>query len=151
MKRWAIVPAVFLCGCYPLGVRPLTDDERGRVRMMSAAIEEHVRATDDPVHREVARAVDRAVQQDRVEVFKDTLGAPHGGHCDGLVVLGRVYLHASLLGETPPNGKLYSTLRLYHEGVHLTQSSCLLFFQPGRAEQEAAAATLRFFQERAGD
>jgi hypothetical protein len=151
MKRWAILPAVFLCGCYPLGVRPLTEDERSRVRLMSAAIEEHARSTEDPVHREVSRRVVQAVQEDRVEVFRDTLGAPHGGHCDGLVVLGRVYLHASLLGEKPPNGKLYSTLRLYHEGVHLTQSICLLFFLPGRAEAEAAASTLRFFQERAGD
>jgi hypothetical protein len=45
MKRWLIVSTLVLAGCYPLGVRPLTDDERCRVRRMSAAIEEHARAT----------------------------------------------------------------------------------------------------------
>ena len=146
--RFAPLLALALGGCYPLGVRPLTDEERPRVRLMSEAIAEHARSTDDPVHREVSREVERAVAEDRIEVFLETLGSPRGGQCDGLVVLGRVYLHASLLESRPPNGKLYSTLRLYHEGVHLTQSTCALLFTPGRAEAEAVASTLRFYQER---
>ena len=110
-------------------------------------ISEHARRSQDPLQLSVSRAIERALAMDRVGAFEDTTKLPSGGDWHGAVMLGRLYLHASILnGRDSLEGPYcpYPLEMLYHEGVHLTQPCLSLIFAPDSSEDEAQAEARRF-------
>lgn len=138
------LPVLALAGCWPHETRRLTEPEERLVDRMIEEIAEHARRTADPVDRSVLRAVEEARREGRISVFEDGVRSD-GQAKQGAVVLGHLYLHSSLLADPERAGdRPYALMMLYHEGVHLTQSSCALVFTPEVAEQEAETGMRRF-------
>ncbi len=136
----SVLGAGLMAGCWPHETRPLTESEARRVDRMCEAIAEHARRTDDPVDRAVSAAVEAARRDGRIAAFEDGQ-RPDGESKQGAVVCGRLYLHFSILDDEDSPSAL---MMLYHEGVHLTQSSCALIFSPRSAEDEAEERMRRF-------
>ena len=124
----------------------MTDRESALVARMGSMISEHARRSNDPIELAVSGAIGEAMASGRVAAFEDkTLWSGSARH--GAVVLGRLYLHASILDGAESLDVPYCPYpleMLYHEGVHLTQSCVSLVFAAEASENGAREETKRF-------
>lgn len=141
-----VLAAGILVGCWPHETRPLTEDEARIVDRMCEAIADHARQSQDPMDEAISQAVDEVRSEGRIFAFEDERRSS-GELKQGAVVCGRLYLHSRILAGSDrmkTRDCPFPLKLLYHEGVHLTQSSCLLVFSPAHAEQEAEEKAYRF-------
>ena len=146
---WPVVAGSLAGCCWPYETRPLTEPESRVVDRLCGMIADHARRSEHPDDLAVSQAIEAARREGRILAFEDDR-RPRGDRKHGAVVMGRLYLHESLLdGGDSLRGRRcpYPLMMLYHEGVHLTQSTCLLIFSPGAAEHRAERESYRFAKE----